>query len=229
MAAASPQIATLVPKWKQRTADTHKKHVTMASNGKFSTLFLGDSMFERWMSTGRNFWFADLSKQNIFNAGVGGDKIENLLWRLTPSDGTQGILDVMKPSRIVLMIGTNNIETDKIENILDGYQNLLNTIIAMQEKQNNKCHIVIYALLPRKDVSLSKVKYVNLLIESLVKSTTIELLTKSLYTETLTPLVTLEYRNMNALFEGKEVYDDNVHLNSAGYQIWLEDLKTCVN
>ena len=226
---AANQLATCVPKWKQRTCDTHKKHLTMAAKGKYDKLFLGDSMFERWLTTGRLLWFSYLNKLNIFNAGVGGDKIENLLWRLTPTDESVGILNVIKPSKIILMIGTNNVENDKIEHIIDGYKNLLETIIAFQEKQNNKCHIVIYAIFPRKDVSLSKIKYTNILIESLVKSTSLELFNKALTTSTLTPFVTLEYRNINSLFENKDLYDDNVHLNQAGYQIWLDDLKTCVN
>jgi hypothetical protein len=56
---------------------------------------------------------SNLSSLGIFNAGVGGDKVQNVLWRLE-----QGLLSDFHPKLIVLQIGTNNIEQDHPEGIL---------------------------------------------------------------------------------------------------------------
>jgi len=68
------------PKWKQRTYDTQKKHLQLYQNKSFKVAFLGDSMMERWLSTGSYLWNEKF--QEFANLGVGGDGIEHLLFRL---------------------------------------------------------------------------------------------------------------------------------------------------
>jgi hypothetical protein len=53
-----------------------------------------------------------LSSLGIFNAGVGGDKVQNVLWRLE-----QGLLSDFHPKLVVLQIGTNNIDQDHPEGL----------------------------------------------------------------------------------------------------------------
>jgi hypothetical protein len=55
---------------------------------------------------------SNLSTLGIFNAGVGGDKVQNVLWRLE-----QGLITDFHPKLVVLQIGTNNIEQDHPEGI----------------------------------------------------------------------------------------------------------------
>ena len=97
---------------RERTRLAHLKHLDITSSHDFEILFLGDSMLERWQSTGSKYWKKDLSKYKIMNASVGGDTINNLLWRIQPTDHTTGILDSLRVKKIILMIGTNNIEKD---------------------------------------------------------------------------------------------------------------------
>jgi hypothetical protein len=63
----------------QRNDLTYKEHLTVAAtSGPYcTTMFLGDSLFQR---IGRD------TPQHVFNAGVGGDRIENLLYRLSMPD-----------------------------------------------------------------------------------------------------------------------------------------------
>ena len=97
----------LFPKWKQRTYDTHKKHLGMYKGKSFKVAFLGDSMMEHWLKN--NHWNKHFSE--YANLGVGGDGIEHLLYRLKENEpGLPGILDVMSVEKIILMIGTNNSE-----------------------------------------------------------------------------------------------------------------------
>ncbi len=78
------------------------------------TLSLSLSSYFLYLSiTGKRSWEnGKLSKLNIFNAGIGGDKTQNVLWRLN------GLLaHLQQPLLFVLNIGTNNIEKDHPEGI----------------------------------------------------------------------------------------------------------------
>jgi beta-glucosidase len=79
----------------------HAKLAAIAAEGKVDVAFFGDSIVSRW---DQSIWDEKLAPLRLANFGVTGDKLENLLWRLR-----NGELDIMHPSVIVLMIGTNNL------------------------------------------------------------------------------------------------------------------------
>ena len=104
----------LKSKWKERTHNSHQKHVELYVHGgekkEYDRVFLGDSMMERWMTTGSKIWNTHFT--NSANLGVGGDKIENLLYRLSGGDEKnciETVLDKIDTSTIYFMIGTNNL------------------------------------------------------------------------------------------------------------------------
>jgi len=114
---------TIVPLWKERTAQTHQKHLRqlLESDAKGSeVLLLGDSMCERWLSSGKQLWetevMGDHRRLRVFNAGVGGDKTQHVLWRLEE----KLIGDEFKPQFAIVLIGTNNLEADSAEDIALG-------------------------------------------------------------------------------------------------------------
>jgi hypothetical protein len=72
----------------------------------FKTVFMGDSMMERWLNTGKHHWTNNFS--DCANLGVGGDGIQHLLYRINGEE-VKSILDVIKTENVVLMIGTNNL------------------------------------------------------------------------------------------------------------------------
>ena len=81
--------------------DTHAKHVQMveANKGPVDVLLVGDSITIQWGdSWKRNF--PDLKAVNI---GIGGEKTQNVLWRLD-----HGGVDGLEPKVVILMIGNNN-------------------------------------------------------------------------------------------------------------------------
>jgi len=94
-------------KFKTRSHDTTlKTHIPELSKrqGDFDIVLLGDSMLERLKTTGASTRLAHMER--TFNAGVGGDKIENVLYRL----GTLGMLDKLSERNVklwVVMVGTN--------------------------------------------------------------------------------------------------------------------------
>lgn len=103
--------------YKKRTHDTHmNKHLPYIRNEKnpIDIILLGDSHFERLV------WFdKDVNRslpRNMFVASVGGDRVENILYRLESDDGLIAALKSRPPStysnrpkKIVLMAGGNNL------------------------------------------------------------------------------------------------------------------------
>lgn len=79
----------------------HEAHVkaVQKSPGPVDVLLVGDSITIQWGDAWRNH-FPQLRTLNI---GIGGDKTQNVLWRLDHG-GVEGI----QPRAVVLMIGNNN-------------------------------------------------------------------------------------------------------------------------
>eukprot|EP01027_Heterolobosea_sp_BB2_P011544 GEZU01016808.1.p1 GENE.GEZU01016808.1~~GEZU01016808.1.p1 ORF type:complete len:351 (-),score=67.49 GEZU01016808.1:169-1182(-) len=135
--AAAKPMRTITPVWKERTAYTHKQHLEQLDTiiNKFnqpapSIVLLGDSMFERWKTTGQYVWceknFARFG--SILNAGVGGDGTQHVLWRLQPEN--TGLFTKIQPRFVLLMIGTNNIERDSPEHIAEAIKIILETSVS---------------------------------------------------------------------------------------------------
>jgi lysophospholipase L1-like esterase len=67
----------------------------------YSVLFFGDSLTEGWDAT---VWERSLASRGALNAGISGDRTDNLLWRLQ-----NGNLAGPPPQAAVLLIGTNDL------------------------------------------------------------------------------------------------------------------------
>lgn len=79
----------------------HESHVktVQANAGPIDVLLVGDSITIQWGESWKKH-FPDLKAVNI---GIGGDKTQNVLWRLD-----HGGVEGLQPKAIVLMIGNNN-------------------------------------------------------------------------------------------------------------------------
>lgn len=69
-------------------------------------LFLGDSITRRWVDN-LHLWNQYFAKYDPINFGVGGDALQNVLWRIQ-----NGEIDSVSPKGLVLLIGTNNVPTN---------------------------------------------------------------------------------------------------------------------
>jgi lysophospholipase L1-like esterase len=88
----------------------HEQLVEKAGKGGIDVYFVGDSITRRWGATDYPELLANW-KQNFFgwnaaNFGWGGDRTQNILWRLD-----HGEFDNVNPKVVVLQAGTNNIGT----------------------------------------------------------------------------------------------------------------------
>ena len=67
-------------------------------------VFLGDSITQGWGGEGRAEWDARFAPLGAANMGIGGDRTQNILWRIQ-----DGALDGLHPELVVLKIGVNNL------------------------------------------------------------------------------------------------------------------------
>ncbi len=86
-------------RWRDRDAAMTK----MAKKGDFDLAFIGDSITQGWEGRGKSTWDKFYSARKAINLGIGGDRTEHVIWRLT-----HGNLGKIQPKVAVLMIGTNN-------------------------------------------------------------------------------------------------------------------------
>lgn len=79
----------------------HEAHVktVLANPGAVDVLLVGDSITIQWGEA----WAKHFPKLKAINIGIGGDKTQNVLWRLDHG-GVEGV----RPKTILLMIGNNN-------------------------------------------------------------------------------------------------------------------------
>ncbi len=90
--------------------DTHAKLVEYveANKGPIDILLVGDSITQQWGSPLDNkplnaAWQKQFGKYKSINIGIGGDKSQNILWRLDHG-GVAGL----DPRLVVVLIGNNN-------------------------------------------------------------------------------------------------------------------------
>lgn len=89
---------------------THEKlvHHVQSHAGPCDVLLVGDSITQQWGSvldggSLNSAWRGVFGELSVINIGIGGDKTQNVLWRLDHG-GVAGL----QPKVIVLMIGNNN-------------------------------------------------------------------------------------------------------------------------
>src|SRR5580765_6618893 len=103
----------------------HEGFVAQAKKGGVDVLFLGDSITDGWRSKGKNVWTKSYGPRHAANFGIGGDRTQHVLWRIE-----NGELDGIKPKVVVLMIGTNNSNSDSGDQIAEGVEKIIQVLQA---------------------------------------------------------------------------------------------------
>ena len=133
-----------------RTLKSHNKYLLKL---KPDLVFLGDSITSGW---DRDIMKERFGKYKAMQIGIGGDWIQNVLWRVQNST-----LDKVKPKLIVLMIGTNNLSHGYgADAIATGNSAILDAI----KKKTPSSKVLLLGVFPRgkkiteaKNVILKKV------------------------------------------------------------------------
>ena len=198
-------------KWKDRSEKTHKQthipELTRRSPENIDTVLIGSSMFERFKYIGTATRMGRLPRS--FNAGVGGDKIPNVLYRIQ-----LGILEELKkfrPQVWVVSIGTNDLRKNRAFSSEDfeGYkiliQALLRTVVGSR--------VLSTAISYRQDIRDKIVDESNIGLKRVGEE---------LNTELGVELV--RWLDTPKKLDKNRHQVDHVHYSEEGYQIWDEVL-----
>ncbi|UJR32527.1 hypothetical protein I4U23_019989 [Adineta vaga] len=215
-------------RFKQRSHDTHINvhlpqlkiiHLASSDNSvssehhssQIDIVLIGSSAIERFKTTGQNTQLGQLHYPQIFNGGVGGDKIENVLYRVNL--GLFRLLKPHNPKVIVLLIGTNNLRPNQAlqQQHLDDYYLLLQAIL---RDFPIRTQILILGFSKRKDVNEQCTMQSNSAIKELVTKVNQEKMESQMQQQH-------RVRWMDSPEQiGWEHLEDDLHLNANGYQIW---------
>jgi beta-glucosidase len=105
--------------WMGRFYDT----VRQVDEAEVDLLLIGDSITHSWDGVGKATWDKYYGHRKAVNLGFSGDRTQHVLWRLI-----HGELDDISPRVAVVMIGTNNSNSDTPAQIAAGVRATCNTL-----------------------------------------------------------------------------------------------------
>ena len=196
-----------LPRHEQKLADAK---AIKAKGGQIDLLFVGDSITQGWEKEGAAVWEKNYAKRNGFAIGFGGDRTENVLWRLQ-----HGAVENMSPKLVVMMIGTNNTghRQENPETTAAGIKKLLGEL--QQRLPDSK--ILLLAVFPRDENPDGDLRKINNGVNDIIKHYADN---KSVF-----------FADINSVFltkEGvlsKEIMPDLLHPNEKGYELWADALE----
>lgn len=203
--------------WKSR----HESFLARAKQGEVDVLFLGDSITQGWEGNGKKVWAGKYAPMKAANFGIGGDRTQHVLWRITEGKELEGIM----PKVVVLMIGTNNMGAnregqidpkrgDTADQIAEGVE----AIVKELHKQFPRAKVLLLAIFPRAEKpdteARAKIKQTNERLARFAKQqNNVRFL--DIGAKFLTPDGVLT----------KEIMPDFLHLTPKGYEIWAEAIQ----
>ena len=124
--------------------NSHNKHCSKHCGsmmiGNYSTLFIGDSIIAG-LSSYSNIWKRYFQLLTAINDGIGGNRVQNILWRCL------NLPSSLHLQNAVIMCGTNNIQYNSVEDIVDG---IVEITLSLRRK-HHPIAMYICGLLPRDD------------------------------------------------------------------------------
>ncbi|KAG9232305.1 SGNH hydrolase-type esterase domain-containing protein [Amylocarpus encephaloides] len=179
------------------------------------TVLLGDSMFERFKTTGLETKLGQMTYPSLFNCGVGGDKIENVLYRL--ENGTMDALMDRGVKCWIVMIGTNNLTKRKALGGAAATTNFTTLLQAVRRLNAGIGKIFVCELFERQDIPYSIVQESNAFLGSIITAMNGELALEGRDPISWLPVPAGFSLNM---------LEDHVHLDKLGYQLWEQSVRS---
>ena len=189
----------------------HEAHVktVQANQGSLDVLLVGDSITIQW----GDLWKNNFPAIKAVNIGIGGDKTQNVLWRLD-----HGGVDGLQPKVIVLMIGNNNMFFTPETGIEAAAQGIEMCAKNLREKFPT-AEIIVAKILPAHAPG-------NRFYED-IKKTNAALDPLKLDSDPKVKVLDLwpDFTNADGTIKKDLFTPDNIHLSPAGYAVYAERLK----
>lgn len=192
-----PRAQPPYPEWMNRLIGTLRQRDPDA-------ILMGDSLVAAWPKD----LSGSLFEGEVVNFGAGGDKTNNLLWRVRNAFGPG-----MRLSSALILVGTNDLPKRSAEGIAASIGQILSEVQAAAPKA---C-VTVVALLPRRDGGVAfstKIREVNERLFRLV----------SPRVRVVDPSAPLLERCPAT--SSCDLYKDPVHLTRAGYEVLTSFVRT---
>jgi platelet-activating factor acetylhydrolase IB subunit beta/gamma len=200
--------------------DTHAKLVeyVKANPGPCDVLLVGDSITQQWGSpldkgVLNEAWKKHFADYRTINIGIGGDKTQNVLWRLD-----HGGVEGLQPKVVIVMIGNNNMFFTPETGIEPAARGVQICLLNLRDKFP-KAAIIVAKILPCHapgNTFYEDIKKTNAALDTLQLDRDPQVRMLDLTSDFTNPDGTLK----------KELFTpDNIHLSLAGYAVYAERLK----
>ncbi|WP_273272546.1 SGNH/GDSL hydrolase family protein [Maribacter polysiphoniae] len=212
-------LTTTIPKTQSRDIAVYKweeRHQEILELNKVETpkiCLFGNSIVNFWggepkssIASGQDSWERIMKPMGVRNFGFGWDRIENVLWRVYHDE-----LDGFEAERIVLMIGTNNLEHNSGTEIIKGLETLIHAIKIRQPQSE----ILMIGILPRTGKE-EEIRSLNLKLGQLADSEAIDF-------STIDDQLLLKDGKIN-----ESLFTDGLHPNRKGYRILAKKLQRII-
>ncbi len=191
--------------------DTHAKLVEHVKEnaGPCDVLLVGDSITIQWGES----WKKHFPDRKAINIGIGGDKTQNVLWRLD-----HGGVDGLQPKLILLMIGNNNMFFTPETGIEPAAKGIEMCVKNLRDKFP-KTPIIVAKILPAHQPGnrfYEDIKKTNAALDPLKRESNPDMFVLDLWNDFTTEDGTIR----------KDLFtSDSIHLSLAGYAVYAERLK----
>jgi len=191
--------------WWQARHEQKLEEVKSHKNAQL--IFIGDSITQNWEKDGFNVWNHNYKKYNAVALGFGGDRTENVLWRLL-----HGEVDGLHPKVAVLMFGTNNTgyRHEKPELTAAGIKR---NIEELQRRLPNT-KILLLAIFPRDEKPDGELRVINNGVNTIIATFADN---KKVFFLDINPF----FLDENGVLS-KTIMPDLLHPNEQGYEIWAK-------
>jgi lysophospholipase L1-like esterase len=210
---AGPASPANQPFHNERNDPRHQGFLDIAKTGNVELLFVGDSITD-WFAnprgqtaTGGEVWKVSFGSMKPADFGIAGDTTQGVLWRMQ-----NGELDGFKAKLIVLMLGTNNINRNPNDEIVDGDR----LIIEEFKKRQPQAKVLLLGIFPRNGAPTdplafrAAIKEINSKLANLADNR--QVFYMDIGQKFLTADGTLT----------TEIMADGLHPTAKGYQIWAD-------
>ncbi len=195
--------------------ENHAAFLARAQAGPIGLLFLGDSITANWKNA-PEIWKKHFGAHAPANFGISGDATQNVLWRVE-----NGELDGIAPRVVVLLIGTNNTAVHTAPEISAAIGKIVGHIRAKLPESK----VLLLAIFPRGprvnrdgtpdawEKRMEVIRAVNATLPQLADGEHVHWLDIGHH------FLAADGTILAALLP------DQLHLSSAGYQVWAEAMQ----